>query len=137
MARQVRSKVEGEPPYRDWRDTYKSRLTTPEQAVCAVESGDIVVYFILAPQSLQQALFARRHELSDVTIRLLAPTFDPGWFQPGSEGSFNIEFELYIGDFARFVTDERRGTYIPNLLSLGMKGYDDGRPEVRRPDVAM
>lgn len=137
MVRQERPRAKEGPPYHDWRDTYESRLTTAEQAVQAVKSGDIVVYFILAPQSLQQALFARRNELSDITVRLLAPTFDPGWFQLGSEGSFTVEFEFYIGDFARFVTDERRGTYIPNLLSLGMKPYDDGRPDVRQPDVAM
>jgi len=137
MVRQVKARAKGEVSHRDWRDTYESRLTTAAQAVRAVKSGDIVVYFILAPMSLQEALFARRNELSDVTVRLLAPTFDPGWFQPGSEGSFNIEFEFFIGDFARFVTDERRGTYLPNLFSLGMKPYDDGRPDVRPPDVAM
>jgi 4-hydroxybutyrate CoA-transferase len=137
MVRQVRGKVKEEPGYRDWREIYESRLTTAAEAVRAVKSGDIVVYFILAPKSLQEALFARRRELSDVTIRLLAPTFDPGWFQPGSEGSFHIEFEFYIGDFARFVTDERRGTYLPNLFSLSMQPYDDGRPDVRPPDVAM
>jgi len=43
MARQVRSKQEEEPPHRDWRDTYKSRLTTAEQAVRAVKSGDIAM----------------------------------------------------------------------------------------------
>src|SRR3972149_972576 len=137
MVRQVKARARGEVSHRDWRDTYESRLTTAEQAVRAVKSGDIVVYFILAPMSLQEALFARRNELSDVTVRLLAPTFDPGWFQPGSEGSFNIEFEFFIGDFARFVTDERRGPYLPHLFSPGMKPYDAGRPDVRPPDVAM
>jgi 4-hydroxybutyrate CoA-transferase len=121
----------------DWAAVYESRLTTAEEAVKVVRSGDLVVYSILPPPSLQTALFARKDELKGVRIRLLAPTFDPGWLQPGSEGTFDIEFELFIGDFARFATDERLGTYIPNLFSLGMKPYDDGRPDVRLPDVAM
>jgi 4-hydroxybutyrate CoA-transferase len=121
----------------DWTQVYESRLTTAEEAVKVLQSGDLVVYSILPPPSLQTALFARKDELKDVRIRLLAPTFDPGWLQPGSEASFDIEFELFIGDFARFATDERLGTYLPNLFSLGMKPYDDGRPEVRLPDVAM
>ena len=52
------------------------------------------------------------------------------------ESVFKVEFELFIGDFARFVTDERRGTYLPNLFSLGMKGYDH-RDDVNVPDVVI
>lgn len=119
----------------NWEDTYKRRLTTAQDAVKAVKSGDTVVFSIFPPVTLPPAFFARRDELENVTVRLLAPASDPGWLQPGHEKSFQIEFELYIGDFARFVTDERRGTYLPNLFSLGMKAYDQGRPDVKVPDV--
>jgi len=118
-----------------WQDIYRSRLTTAEEAVRRVKSNDIVVLSIFPPVTLPPALFARRDELRDVTIRLLAPASDPGWLQPGHEGHFNVEFELYIGDFGRFATDERRATYLPNLFSLGMKAYDQRRPDVRLPDV--
>jgi 4-hydroxybutyrate CoA-transferase len=50
------------------------------------------------------------------------------------ESNFRIEFELFIGDYARFVTDEKRGTFLPNLFSLNMKGYDE-RDDVKNPDV--
>lgn len=50
---------------------------------------------------------------------------------------FRLEFELFIGDFARPVMDEGRATYQPNLFSLAHKPLDDGRPEARRPDVFM
>lgn len=118
-----------------WQDIYQSRLTTAAEAARHVRSGDTVVLSIFPPVTLPPALFARRDELRDVTVRLLAPASDPGWLQPGHEDHFNIEFELYIGDFGRFATDEKRATYLPNLFSLGMKAYDQRRPDVHLPDV--
>jgi len=135
MAKQVSSRTESMPGG-DWQQIYERRLTTAEEAARVVKSGDTVVFSILASRALQSALFARGDQLSDVTVRLIAPTFDPGWLRPGSD-AFNIEFELFIGDFARFVSDERRAAYLPNLFSLGMKAYDNGRPDVKVPDVAM
>jgi 4-hydroxybutyrate CoA-transferase len=119
----------------DWQDIYKQRLTTPAEAVKAVRSGDTVMVPIFPPATLALALAARRDELKDVTIRLLAPAADPGWLRMPDESTFKVEFELYIGDFARFVMDERRGTYLPNLFSLGMKGYDSRAGDVHVPDV--
>ncbi|MDE3096766.1 MAG: hypothetical protein KGK07_12320 [Chloroflexota bacterium] len=121
----------------DWQEIYRQRLTTADQAVQAVKSGDTVVLSIFPPLTLPPALAARRDDLRDVTIRLLAPAADPGWLRMPDESVFNVEFELYIGDFARFVTDERRGSYLPNLFSLGMKAYDQKRPDVHLPDVIM
>lgn len=121
----------------DWHDIYQQRLTTPAEAVKVVKSGDTVVCSIAPPITLPPALAARKDELRDVTIRLLAPASDPGWLRMPDESTFRIEFELYIGDFGRFVTDEKRGTYLPNLFSLGMKAYDQQRPDVKVPDVVM
>ncbi len=119
----------------DWQDIYKQRLTTPQDAVKAIRSGDTVMIPIFPPVTLALALAARKDELKDVTIRLLAPAADPGWLRMPDESTFKVEFELYIGDFARFVMDERRGTYLPNLFSLGMKAYDQRPAEVHVPDV--
>lgn len=121
----------------DWREYYRQRLVSPEEAVKAVQSGDTVAIPIFPPRSLLQPLYNRKEELRDVTLRMLAPASDPGWFRPGSEESFNIEFELYIGDFARFVTDERRGTYLPDLFSLMFKGYDERPGETPEADVVL
>jgi 4-hydroxybutyrate CoA-transferase len=118
----------------DWRDIYQQRLTTPQDAVKAVRSGDVVVFPILASPAMQFALAGRRDELRDVTVRLLAPALDPGWMRLPDESIFKVEFELFIGDYARFVMDEKRGTFLPNLFSLNMKGYDY-RDDVRVPDV--
>jgi 4-hydroxybutyrate CoA-transferase len=119
----------------DWQEIYKQRLTTPAEAVKAIKSGDTVMVPIFPPVTLPPALAARKEELKDVRIRLLAPAADPGWLRMPDDSTFSVEFELYVGDFARVVTDERRGAYLPNLFSLGMKAYDQGREDVRVPDV--
>jgi 4-hydroxybutyrate CoA-transferase len=119
----------------DWQEIYQQRLTTPAEAVKSVKSGDTVMIPIVPPLTLPAALAARKDELKDVMIRLLAPAADPGWLRMPDESSFKVEFELFIGDFARFVIDERRGTYLPNLFSLGMKAYDQQRADVHVPDV--
>jgi 4-hydroxybutyrate CoA-transferase len=119
----------------DWQELYKQRLTTPAEAVKVVKSGDTVMFSIFPPATLPPALAARKDDLRDVTVRLLAPASDPGWLRLPDESNFRVEFELYIGDFARFVTDEKRATYLPNLFSLGMKAYDQGREDVHVPDV--
>lgn len=119
----------------DWQEIYRQRLTTAADAVKNVKNGDTVVFSIFPPLTLPPALAARKDELKDVTVRLLAPASDPGWLRMPDESTFKVEFELYIGDFARFVTDERRGTYLPNLFSLGMKAYDQQRADVHIPDV--
>jgi 4-hydroxybutyrate CoA-transferase len=137
MVRQAGAKTNEEPGRREWREVYESRLTTAEEGMKTVKSGDTVVIPIFPPRTLLPALFARRDELRDVMVRVMAPATDPGWFAPGAEESFNIEFETFIGPFARFVTDERRGTYLPNLFSLAYKPFDEGRSEQRPLDVAL
>ncbi|HXK33437.1 MAG TPA: acetyl-CoA hydrolase/transferase C-terminal domain-containing protein [Dehalococcoidia bacterium] len=121
----------------DWQTYYQERLTTPAEAVKLVKDGDTVMVPIFPPALLVLALAQRREELRDVTIRLLAPAADPGWLRLPDETNFKIEFELFVGDFARFVMDEKRGAYLPNLFSLGMKAYDQQRPGVRLPDVLL
>ncbi len=121
----------------DWQEYYRSRLVTPAEAVAQIKSGDIVAIPIFPPATLLPALWERRHSLRDVTLRLLAPASDPGWLKPGAEEHFNIEFEIYIGDYARFAMDERRATYLPNLFSLGFKPWDE-RPDYQgKADVVL
>ncbi|MEX2246074.1 MAG: acetyl-CoA hydrolase/transferase C-terminal domain-containing protein [Dehalococcoidia bacterium] len=121
----------------DWQEIYRQRLTTPAEAVKAVQDGDTVVVPVFPPTTLPFALAGRREQLKGVTLRLLAPATDHGWLRLPDESAFSIEFELFVGDVARFVTDERRGTYLPNLFSLGMKAYDQARPDVHVPDVLL
>jgi len=95
MARQAKAKEERPgraavgPGYRDWREIYESRLMTAEEAVKTVKSGDTVVIPIFAPRTLLPALFARKDELRDVMVRVMAPGIDPARFQLDAEGPFS------------------------------------------------
>ena len=119
----------------DWREDYKRKLCTADEAMQAVNRGDLVVVPIAGPRALPPALFRRGQELGAIDLRLAAPLSDPGWLQADWQEIFRIEFELFIGDFARPVVDEERATYLPNLFSLNFKEHDDQRPERRPIDV--
>jgi len=54
-----------------WTDMYRQKLTTPEQAVQLVQSGDWVEYGMTTSQPilLDKALAARKDELKDIKVR--------------------------------------------------------------------
>lgn len=100
-----------------------------------VRQGDLVVIPIAGPRALPRALFSHCQSSGPIDLRLSSPLTDPGWLRGEREELFHLEFEVFIGDFARPTMDEGRATYQPNLFSLAHKPLDDGRPEARRPDV--
>ena len=55
----------------NYREQYQSKLTTPEEAVKVVQSGDWIDYgwCAITPEALDQALAARYQELYDVKVR--------------------------------------------------------------------
>ncbi|MBV1878420.1 MAG: hypothetical protein KUG79_12310 [Pseudomonadales bacterium] len=120
----------------DWKQIFESRLTTPEKAVLDIKDGDTINMPILSPRSVLKALWDRKDQLRDVRLQMNAPTQNPGWFGADSVDSFSIDFETFIGDFARSTHDEQRGVYLPNLFSTCFKAYDEQRPDTRLPNVA-
>ncbi|WP_434512538.1 hypothetical protein [Desulfitobacterium sp. AusDCA] len=60
----------------NWRDTYKSRLTTAEEAVKVVKSGDSIIPGHAASESelFMNALAKRYQELENVTPRFYVST---------------------------------------------------------------
>src|SRR5437870_1063990 len=103
--------------------------------MCAVQPGNLVAISIAGPRVLPGALFRRGQELGGIDLRLCAPLSDPGWLQEGWQDAFRIEFELFVGDFARPALDEGRATYLPNLFSLDFKEHDQRPAEARPIDV--
>ncbi len=118
----------------DWREEYKRKLCTADEAMADVQGGDLVAIPIAGPRTLQAALFRRCQDAGEIELRLAAPLTDPGWLRPGSD-LFRIEFELFVSDYGRTATDEGRATYLPNLFSLSFKGQEEGRAEWREVDV--
>lgn len=119
----------------DWREEYKRRLCSVEDAMRIVQAGNLVMVPIAGPRVLPAALYRRAQETGPIELRLAAPLTDPGWLRGENAELFKIEFELFIGDYARQVTDEGRGTYLPNLFSLTTKKHIEERPERRTVDV--
>ena len=119
--------------YQNWRDEFQSRCKTLDQALEAVQTGDLVAITILCPGPLVQAFVARAKQLDRVSIRTLAPS-DPQLFTPDNfQGE--REIEVFIGDGMRPAHDAKIATYLPNTFMLGMKAFDMGRDEARMPDV--
>ena len=119
----------------DWREEYKRRLSSADDAMQEVHPGNLVAIPIAGPRTLQAALFRRVQATGPIELRLGAPLTDPGWISGGFDELFKLEFELFIGDFARQSTDEGRATYLPNLFSLNFKDHLDDREERREVNV--
>ena len=118
--------------YENWRDDFQSRLRTADQAMEAVHEGDLVGISIIAPGVLTAALEQRMRQVGRVDLRTLAPNF-PNLFAATLQGE--KEIEIFIGDGTRPAHDARIATYLPNTFMLGMKAFDNCRPEARMPDV--
>ena len=121
----------------DWREEYKRKLASVDEAVSRVRPGHRVVVPLAGPRVLHEAVFRRGQELGGLEVRLSAPTSDPGWLQPGLQHLFTVEIELFIGNVAREAHDDGRVTYLPNLFTTQFKPLDEGRPEARPIDVAL
>ena len=73
----------------EWKDEYKAKLVTAQEAVKAVKSGDrVVTPLIIKEETLSKALFERRNELKDVKIQRMGHGPNPGWLDPGYEDIF-------------------------------------------------
>jgi 4-hydroxybutyrate CoA-transferase len=119
----------------DWREAYKKRLCSADDAMELVKPGNLVAIPIAGPRVLPRALVTRAESIGQIDLRLGNPLSDPGFLRAEASDTFGLEFELFIGDFSRFTMDEGRATYNPSLFSLNFKDVDEGRPEHRRVDI--
>jgi 4-hydroxybutyrate CoA-transferase len=115
-----------------WREEYKRRALSLDDAMQLIGEGDLVAITILAPPPLSLALFQRVQQLRHVDMRFLAPR-EIQFFTEEANGE--REVEIFIGDPTRPAHDAKISTYLPNTFMLGMKAFDSGREEARMPDV--
>jgi 4-hydroxybutyrate CoA-transferase len=116
-----------------WRDAYNARLMAADDAMGLIQQGDLVNLNVGSPPSVAALLDRRARELGVLHIRTLAPGYTPLVDSPREAGE--REIELFIGDPYRPSHDAQRSTYLPNTFMLGLKAFDQGRPEARIPDV--
>lgn len=122
-----------------WQEEYKRKLTSAEEAVKLVKSGDrvVAVHIVDQPKILPKALAARKNELENVEVISSVASSDPGWFGSDISESFFPVLELFVGNIARKATDERYGVFLPSIFSLQTKLLRERKDEIRPIDVFM
>jgi len=125
-----------QPDFSNWREEYRRKTVSAEEAARAVKSGDRVVManrYYAGPTPV--AIFERRDELTDVEILSTAPTFDPGWYLEETNNPFRLVVEKFLNPIARLAHDAGRVDFLPNTTGTWWVPYRDGRPDNRRVDV--
>ena len=101
-----------------WIHQYQRKITTPEDAVKAIQSGQRVFLTgnCSVPQKLLAALVARAPELHNVEIVQVLTVGPADYVQPGMEEHLRVN-TLFISDNVRQAVNEGRADYTPCFLS--------------------
>lgn len=101
----------------NWFPLYKEKLTTLEQAVSYVKSGNRI--FIsgnaATPFMLMESLAARKDELRDVEVNHVLLIGEDPFSKPGMEGHFRHN-SLFVGPADRDAVNAGRSDYVPTFL---------------------
>lgn len=112
----------------DWRDQYKDKLITAQQAAGMIRSGQRVLISVgtAEPQYLANALCDRWRELREVEI-LTSNTMKPyAWFDKERSAAFKIQAG-YLSAASRPLYQEKRIEYSINTVYSPAKWLDAGR----------
>ncbi|VBB06697.1 acetyl-coa hydrolase/transferase [Lucifera butyrica] len=101
-----------------WRNRYRHKLVSAEQALGSIKPGDRVVvgHACGEPQALVAALAARAPELNDVEVVHMVAMGPAPYAQPGMEKSFRHN-ALFVGASTRKAVEEKRADYTPCFFS--------------------
>ncbi len=101
-----------------WMEAYESRVTTAEEAVKAIKSGDRIFLTgnCSVPQVLMKALVERAPELENVEICHALTIGSSDYVAPEMEGHIRAN-ALFIGPNVRKAVQEGRADFTPVLLS--------------------
>ena len=102
----------------NWQDTYNSRLTTPEEAVKAVSSGDrlFLTGNASVPLQLLAALVKRAPELENVEICHPLTICPSDYVAPEMVGHLRVN-SMFISANVRKAVNEGRADFTPVMLS--------------------
>ncbi len=102
----------------NWQDLYKSRLTTPDQAVTSIKSGDRVFLTGNAsvPLQLLAALVKRAPDLENVEICHPLAICPSDYVAPEMAGHLRVN-SMFISANVRKAVNEGRADFTPVMLS--------------------
>ena len=94
---------------------YKQKLMSADEAVSHVKSGDRIFYseFILIPESLDEALAKRIHELHDIDLRCVCTSRIPKIVEADPKRKHVIMNDWHLSTAGRRLHDEDLCNYIP------------------------
>lgn len=99
-----------------WQEEYERKLTSPEEAVKLIKSGDYVAFTIgLEARDLGLALAARGGELKNIRLHVPTPGRNFPWYAPKWEGNFNVSMG-HVMPVTRKMIEEGRGDYLVSGL---------------------
>lgn len=118
-----------------WREKYKSKVLSSDDALKVVKSGDKIVIQpgCAAPMELIRALVRKKDELMDVLLYHILIVGDLPYLAPGMEKHFQHK-AFFIGGNARKPVNEGRAEYIPIFLSEVTMLFKRG---IIVPDIAL
>lgn len=102
----------------NWQTYYQDRISTADEAVRCIKSGDTVVvaHACGEPQSLTKAMSQRYEELKDVKVVHRVGMGECLYAQPGMEEHFR-HISLFAGPNTRKAIYEGRADYLPRFIS--------------------
>lgn len=117
------------------QELYREKLTTPDEAVRVIQSGQSVYLGGGAgfPQALERAMTARAAELENVEVVHVLAFSEKEYLKPEYAGSFRHR-ALFLGPMARLAVEEGRADFTPIFLSEAPRLFQDGTLPL---DVAM
>ncbi len=118
-----------------WREKYKSKVFSSDDALKVVKSGDKIVIQpgCAAPMELIRALVRKKDELMDVILYHILIVGDLPYTKPGMEKHFRHK-AFFIGGNTRKAVNEGRAEFIPIYLSEVTMLFKNG---VIVPDIAL
>jgi acetyl-CoA hydrolase len=118
-----------------WAEAYRKKVCDAALALKAVQSGDRVYIHpgCAEPETLVEALVARRDELENVELVHLMTMGAAPYVGPGMEGHFRHR-SLFTGANVRKAVNEGRADYVPVFLSEIPGLFTDGTLPI---DVAL
>ena len=110
-----------------WLDDYKTKVTSADEAVRLVESGDRVYYGGNAaiPKYLIEALARRKDELRNVQLSHVLLLGEDPLSADGMEGHFRHN-SLFVGPADRKAVNDGRADYMPIFLHQIPRIFSDG-----------
>lgn len=119
-----------------WREEYKRKTISAEEAAGLVKSGDRVAFTAgREAHSIGLALAARKEELKGVKVYVMTPGFDFGWYDPGWDDSFEVTVGWLTGTDQEAI-DARRVDLDPHTLVPGFPEQVSGEADIVLTEVS-